>query len=159
MFYWIFLYLVKAPVGSGFSNCTNSRNYAVSGLQSLCPACEHRGLGMDANPPGISLESEITAFIVSDLRPQRLAYLLCKAGTLSRDMKLPANRGYTLKRLIPSDFFPQARHMECLALHQPDEEKIEIVRIGFTIPSLDCNSRYVDFFVYFCIVINKKPGS
>lgn len=75
-----------------------------------------------ANPPGTGLESEITEFIVSILRPKRIAYLSCNAVTLSRDLKLLADGCYTLKRLIPFDFFPQTRHVECLALLQLDEE-------------------------------------
>ena len=69
-----------------------------------------------ANPPRTGLEPEVTLWATRDFRPERIAYLSCSAGTLSRDLKMFCNAGYRVVSLQPYDFFPQTRHVECLAL-------------------------------------------
>ena len=51
-----------------------------------------------------------------EFRPERMAYLSCSAGTLSRDLAALTAAGYTVEALTPYDFFPQTRHVEILAL-------------------------------------------
>lgn len=69
-----------------------------------------------ANPPRTGLEPEVIDWITGNYRPERLAYLSCNASTLNRDLQLITEKGYSVRRIIPFDFFPQTRHVECLAL-------------------------------------------
>lgn len=69
-----------------------------------------------ANPPRLGLEPEVLAWIISEGRPQRLAYLSCSPGTLLRDLLALTNAGYEVDTLQPFDFFPQTHHVETLAL-------------------------------------------
>ncbi|MDG4596022.1 MAG: class I SAM-dependent RNA methyltransferase [Candidatus Contendobacter sp.] len=68
------------------------------------------------NPPRTGLEPAVLTWTTDEYRPERLAYLSCSAGTLSRDLRELTEAGYTMERLIPYDFFPQTRHVETLAL-------------------------------------------
>lgn len=68
------------------------------------------------NPPRSGLESELLAALASGLRPQRIAYLSCSAGTLARDLAVFEAAGYAIRSLHPFDFFPVTHHVECLAL-------------------------------------------
>lgn len=71
---------------------------------------------MYANPPRTGLEIEVLDWIVKEGRPSKIAYLSCSPGTLYKNIHLLTQHGYSVKKLIPFDFFPQTIHVECLAL-------------------------------------------
>jgi 23S rRNA (uracil1939-C5)-methyltransferase len=85
---------------------------AVTGLG----AAERSSRLLYVNPPRTGLESEVLGWAVNEFRPERLAYLSCSAGTLSRDLSGLAGAGYAVEALHPYDFFPQTHHVETLAL-------------------------------------------
>ena len=58
----------------------------------------------------------MTASLAEELRPARIAYLSCSAGTLARDLESFEAAGYSLARILPYDFFPLTHHVEALAL-------------------------------------------
>lgn len=68
------------------------------------------------NPPRSGLEPEMVAALAQQLRPSRLAYLSCSAGTLARDLSAFAEAGYSVRAIQPYDFFPLTHHVEALAL-------------------------------------------
>ena len=69
-----------------------------------------------ANPPRSGLEPDVLEALGRRLRPERLAYLSCSAGTLARDLASLELAGYAIDSLQPFDFFPQTHHVEVLAL-------------------------------------------
>jgi tRNA/tmRNA/rRNA uracil-C5-methylase (TrmA/RlmC/RlmD family) len=72
------------------------------------------------NPPRSGLEPQVVASLATELRPRRLAYLSCSAGTLARDLHALANSGYAVRSIRPYDFFPLTHHVEALALLELD---------------------------------------
>ena len=68
------------------------------------------------NPPRSGLESEVVAALGQELRPERLAYLSCSAGTLARDLAMLHGAGYEVASIQPYDFFPLTHHVEAQAL-------------------------------------------
>jgi tRNA/tmRNA/rRNA uracil-C5-methylase (TrmA/RlmC/RlmD family) len=68
------------------------------------------------NPPRSGLEPAVSGAIAGDLRPARIAYLSCSAGTLARDLALLEAAGYRVAAIRPYDFFPLTHHVEALAL-------------------------------------------
>ena len=68
------------------------------------------------NPPRSGLEPEVVATLAGQLRPSRLAYLSCSAGTLARDLATLVADGYRVRSIRPYDFFPLTHHVEALAL-------------------------------------------
>ena len=83
-------------------------------LRDWTPSTERRLLYV--NPPRTGLEPAVLAWVAEEFRPERLAYLSCSAGTLSRNLAVLSASGYTVDTLIPYDFFPQTHHVETLAL-------------------------------------------
>jgi 23S rRNA (uracil1939-C5)-methyltransferase len=53
---------------------------------------------------------------VAAIRPERIIYVSCNPATQARDVRLLAERGYTLHLLQPLDMFPQTGHIEVVAL-------------------------------------------
>jgi tRNA/tmRNA/rRNA uracil-C5-methylase (TrmA/RlmC/RlmD family) len=73
------------------------------------------------NPPRTGLEPAVRDWAAVEFRPERIAYLSCSAGTLSRDLAALTAAGYTVAAVIPYDFFPQTHHVETLALLERGE--------------------------------------
>jgi tRNA/tmRNA/rRNA uracil-C5-methylase (TrmA/RlmC/RlmD family) len=68
------------------------------------------------NPPRSGLEAPVLAALADELRPRRIGYLSCSAGTLARDLAVLESAGYDVERIVPYDFFPFTHHVETLAL-------------------------------------------
>jgi len=68
------------------------------------------------NPPRSGLEAPVVATLAHELRPARIAYLSCSAGTLARDLGSCVDAGYRVAAILPYDFFPLTHHVEALAL-------------------------------------------
>ncbi len=68
------------------------------------------------NPPRSGLEGEVAGALADELRPERVAYLSCSAGTLARDLEAFEAAGYSVSAIRPYDFFPNTHHVETLAL-------------------------------------------
>lgn len=68
------------------------------------------------NPPRSGLEPEVLWILANELKPSRLAYLSCSAGTLARDLAACEQAGYRVAAIHPFDFFPNTHHVEALAL-------------------------------------------
>ena len=67
------------------------------------------------NPPRPGLEAPVTEALATQLRPARIAYLSCSAGTLARDLSMLEVAGYRVTGIEPYDFFPLTHHVETLA--------------------------------------------
>lgn len=68
-----------------------------------------------ANPPRTGFEPEITDWICK-VKPSKIAYLSCSAGTLRKNLEQLTANGYAIKKIIPFDFFPHTHHVETLTL-------------------------------------------
>ena len=68
------------------------------------------------NPPRTGLEAAVAGALFGELRPSRVAYLSCSAGTLARDLAVAEAAGYRVTAILPYDFFPNTHHVEALAL-------------------------------------------
>lgn len=76
----------------------------------------NRKVYLYVNPPRTGVEPEVLDWIINEGKPDKTAYLSCSAGTLSKNLLVLTNNGYSVSKLIPYDFFPQTIHVECLAL-------------------------------------------
>jgi len=67
------------------------------------------------DPPRAGVEREALER-VAELRAPTLVYVSCDPATLSRDIKVLTNHGYTLDYAQPLDMFPQTHHVEVVAV-------------------------------------------
>lgn len=67
------------------------------------------------DPPRKGLSGAVIEAIVR-MGPDRLVYVSCDPGTLARDEKLLAERGYTIQRAEAVDLFPRTQHVETVVL-------------------------------------------
>lgn len=79
-------------------------------------AMQGKEICLYANPPRTGLEKEVSEWIAAQLKPGKMAYLSCSAGTLYRDLVFLSKNGFKVHSIIPYDFFPQTLHVETLAL-------------------------------------------
>jgi 23S rRNA (uracil1939-C5)-methyltransferase len=67
------------------------------------------------DPPRAGLEGD-TVEKVAAFRANKIVYVSCNPSTLARDLKLFAEKGYTVASIQPVDMFPQTHHIECIAV-------------------------------------------
>lgn len=53
---------------------------------------------------------------ILELEPERVIYVSCNPSTLARDLKTLCEEKYELKKLTPTDMFPQTGHVETVVL-------------------------------------------
>lgn len=71
------------------------------------------------DPPRIGCQKVIDLIVKLDSK--KIVYVSCEPTTLSRDLHLFSERGYSLQKLYLIDMFPQTYHMEVVGLLQKVE--------------------------------------
>ena len=69
--------------------------------------------------------------------PERVVYVSCDPGTLGRDVKRFAGRGYTLKKAVAVDMFPRTAHVETVVLLSKGEVDSKKIRVEFSLEDMD----------------------
>ena len=60
------------------------------------------------------------------MSPHSIIYVSCDPATLARDIKILRKGGYTLRRVMPVDMFPQTVHVEtCCLLERVSNRKAD----------------------------------
>jgi 23S rRNA (uracil1939-C5)-methyltransferase len=68
-----------------------------------------------ADPPRTGMSKEALAGIIRH-QPARIVYVSCDVATLARDTRTLIDAGYELGELTGFDLFPNAAHVECVAV-------------------------------------------
>lgn len=102
----------------------NARRNHIENARFLCADAgeaarylEGEGVRPDVvcvDPPRKGLAEDVVDTI-ADMGPERVVYVSCDPGTLGRDVKRFAGRGYTLKKAVAVDMFPRTAHVETVA--------------------------------------------
>ncbi|MFR8528391.1 MAG: hypothetical protein ACLVDP_15525 [Flavonifractor plautii] len=74
---------------------------------------------------------------IADMGPERVVYVSCDPGTLGRDVKRFAGRGYTLKKAVAVDMFPRTAHVETVVLLSKGEVDSKKIRVEFSLEDMD----------------------
>ena len=109
---------VEAAVRNARLNqVTNCR--FISGLsEEVLPRLLADGLRADVivlDPPRAGCDMRVLQAAAA-AAPQRIVYVSCDVGTLTRDIKRLREFGYVVERLEPVDMFSQTAHIECVCL-------------------------------------------
>ena len=72
--------------------------------------------------------------------PERIVYVSCDPATLSRDLKLLCDGGYTLSEATPVDMFPHTVHVETVTLLSKLSEAKHHIEVKVDMDELDLTS-------------------
>lgn len=124
----------------------NARRNHIENARFLCADAgeaarylEGEGVRPDVvcvDPPRKGLAEDVVDTI-ADMGPQRVVYVSCDPGTLGRDVKRFAGRGYTLKKAVAVDMFPRTAHVETVVLLSKGEIDSKKVRVEFSLEDMD----------------------
>jgi 23S rRNA (uracil1939-C5)-methyltransferase len=67
------------------------------------------------DPPRKGLTNSLIDTIYK-MNPKRVVYVSCDCGTLARDLKIFAEKNYSVEELTPFDLFPCTSHVESVVL-------------------------------------------
>ncbi len=103
----------------------NARRNGIENAEFFCGdagqaalALEEQGIRADVavvDPPRKGLNGD-TIEALARMAPRRIVYVSCDPATLSRDVALLKERGYTLKNALAADLFPRCAHVESVVL-------------------------------------------
>lgn len=71
------------------------------------------------DPPRAGLSPQALETLVHAKEFTHLFYLSCNPQSLARDLKGFIDHGWSIKKVVPFDFFPKTRHVETLVLLTP----------------------------------------
>jgi len=77
---------------------------------------------ISVDPPRKGLAPDVIDAI-AEMVPEKVVYVSCDPGTLGRDVKLFAQRGYQAQRACAVDMFPRTAHVETVVLLTRTEQK------------------------------------
>jgi 23S rRNA (uracil1939-C5)-methyltransferase len=100
-----------------FENRATTADFHKGRSEKLLPRLIKNGLNPRAvilDPPRKGCAPEVIE-AVANSRADKIAYISCHPGTLSRDLKRFAGLGYRLDTIEGVDMFPQTSHLEVLA--------------------------------------------
>ena len=111
----------------------NAKRNGIANAEFLCADAGKAALELEAqgirpdvvvvDPPRKGLNGDAIEAIAK-MSPKRLVYVSCDPATLSRDVALLKERGYTLKNAMAADLFPRCAHVEsivCLSREKADD--------------------------------------
>ena len=124
----------------------NARRNHIENARFLCADAgeaarylEGEGVRPDVvcvDPPRKGLAEDVVDTI-ADMGPERVVYVSCDPGTLGRDVKRFAGRGYTLKKAVAVDMFPCTAHVETVVLLSKGEVDSKKIRVEFSLEDMD----------------------
>ncbi|WP_297213999.1 23S rRNA (uracil(1939)-C(5))-methyltransferase RlmD [uncultured Flavonifractor sp.] len=105
----------------------NARRSGVDNVRFLCGDAGEAARRLAAegvkpavvcvDPPRKGLAEDVVDTVAA-MAPRRVVYVSCDPGTLGRDVKRFAGRGYALTRAAAVDLFPRTAHVETIVLLQ-----------------------------------------
>ena len=124
----------------------NARRNHIENARFLCADAgeaarylEGEGVRPDVvcvDPPRKGLAEDVVDTI-ADMGPERVVYVSCDPGTLGRDVKRFAGRGYTLKKAVAVDMFPRTAHVETVVLLSKGKVDSKKIRVEFSLEDMD----------------------
>jgi len=104
----------QARQNAALNGITNAE-FLTGTVESVLPNLEALPDVVLLDPPRKGCDRRVIEALLRQ-RPQKIAYMSCKAATLARDLKLLCETGqYRLLTVQPADFFPQTAHVEAAA--------------------------------------------
>ena len=106
-------------------NGIENAEFILSDASDAVKSFEKNGIHPDAvvvDPPRKGLAASVIE-TVAEMSPERLVYVSCDPGTLARDLKIFAGKGYLPQKASAVDMFPRTCHVETVVLMSRVEGK------------------------------------
>ena len=110
--------MFKIPKNAKNNNIENAR-FICADATAAAKQLEKEGVTCDVvivDPPRKGCSAEVINTITQSFKPKDVVYVSCDSATLSRDIRLFGENGYTLKEYTPCDLFPRTSHVETVCL-------------------------------------------
>lgn len=88
------------------------------------------------DPPRAGCETALLDAVAA-AEPDRIVYVSCDPGTLARDVKYLASKGYRFIEATPVDQFPMTSHVETVCLLSKGDVKSKKIRVEFSLEDMD----------------------
>lgn len=98
-------------------NSISNAEFAVGEAEVVIPRWFEEGNAADVlvvDPPRKGCDEALLQTII-DMKPKKVVYVSCNAGTLARDLRILEDGGYKTVEVQPVDMFPQTMHVECVS--------------------------------------------
>ena len=99
-------------------NGVESAEYFCGDASAIAAKLAQDGLHPDViitDPPRKGMDEPVLDALAA-MAPERIVYVSCDPGTLARDLKRLAERGYTPLKVTAVDMFPRTHHVESVVL-------------------------------------------
>lgn len=103
----------------------NAKLNSINNAEFICAdafkAAEHLAKNDESpdviivDPPRKGCSYELIDIILK-MKPKRLVYVSCDPATLARDLKILAEKEYSIEEVTPVDMFPRTNHVESVCL-------------------------------------------
>ena len=97
---------LEVQSNTAFTNFTSHRKDILSVTENIEKADT---ILLDPPRPGLGMKA---VRAICTLSAHVIIYISCNPTTLARDLKLFAEEGYTIERVVPVDMFPHTYHIE-----------------------------------------------
>lgn len=102
-------------------NGIENAEFAAGKAEMLLPKLQESGIRPQVivlDPPRKGCDPAVLEAIAA-MKPRKVVYVSCDPATLSRDLKILAEKGYKTLEVQPVDMFPQTARVECVAKLAP----------------------------------------
>jgi len=99
-------------------NSISNADFITGRSEDVMRDLKSRGIKPDVivvDPPRKGCDIEVLQSMI-DMAPERIVYVSCNPGTLARDCRILAAKGYRVQEVQPVDMFPWTYHVECVVL-------------------------------------------
>ncbi|MCR5830499.1 MAG: class I SAM-dependent RNA methyltransferase [Lachnospiraceae bacterium] len=131
--------------------CENARMNGITNAEFFCGPAEEvvprmyekdPAYGADivvVDPPRKGCDEKLLNCLVQ-MAPSDIIYVSCDPATLARDIKILREGGYTIKKVMPVDMFPQTVHVETVCLLSKLSEAKHHIEVKVDMDELDLTS-------------------
>ena len=109
---------IENAIENARSNNINNAEFIVGESEKVIPELISKGIKAEVvvvDPPRKGCD-KVLLEAIAEMAPDKIVYVSCDVGTLSRDLAILQNLGYKAVEIQPVDMFPQTAHVECVVL-------------------------------------------
>ena len=107
---------IENAIENAKANKINNAEFIIEESEKAIPELINKGIKAQVvvmDPPRKGC-GKVLLQAIAEMSPDRIVYVSCDVGTLSRDLAILQNLGYKTMEIQPVDMFPQTAHVECV---------------------------------------------